>query len=55
MVVAADDPRYAEIQRKVKAKYGFMTKITKFLGTVMGTLKRKRIPYGDRAVVITVG
>ena len=55
VVVAADDPRYAEIQRKVKAKYGFMTKITKFLGTVMGTLKRKRIPYGDRAVVITVG
>lgn len=55
VVVAADDPRYAEIQKKVKAKYGFMTKITKFLGTVMGTLKRKRIPYGDRAVVITVG
>ncbi|MCB0957134.1 MAG: PPOX class F420-dependent oxidoreductase [Ilumatobacteraceae bacterium] len=55
VVVAADDPRYAEIQRKVKAKYGFMTKITKFLGTVMGTLKRKRIPYGDCAVVITVG
>ncbi len=41
------------IRDKVKAKYGLMTKITKFLAKVAGIVKRKRIPYGDRGVVIT--
>ncbi|HDH02715.1 MAG TPA: PPOX class F420-dependent oxidoreductase [Actinobacteria bacterium] len=41
------------IRVKVKAKYGFMTKITKALGTLGGFIKRNRIPYGDRGVVIT--
>jgi hypothetical protein len=36
------------------AKYGAMTKVTKFLGTVVGVLRGKRIPYGDRGVVITL-
>lgn len=53
-LVAAGDPLFDEINRKVKAKYGFMTVITKFLGTVGGVVKRKRIPYGDRGVVITL-
>ena len=43
-----------EIRTKVEAKYGFMTKVTKFLGTVGGIIKRNRIPYGDRGVVITL-
>jgi uncharacterized protein len=38
---------------KVKAKYGFMTHVTKLLGKIGGIVKRKRIPYGDRGVVIT--
>lgn len=42
-----------EIGRKVREKYGFMTKVTKLLGTIGGIVKRKRIPYGDRGVVIT--
>ena len=42
-----------EIRRKVSAKYGFMTKVTKLLGQVGGIVKRKRIPYGDRGVIIT--
>jgi hypothetical protein len=42
-----------EISRAVVAKYGFMTKVTKVLGTIGGIVKRKRIPYGDRGVVIT--
>jgi len=42
------------IRRKVVAKYGFMTKVTKFLGQLGGMVKRKRIPYGDRGVVITI-
>jgi hypothetical protein len=50
-VVAGDELN--AIREKVVAKYGLMTKLTKFLGTVGGIIKRKRIPYGDRGVVIT--
>jgi uncharacterized protein len=52
-LVEAGDPAYDQIVREVKQKYGFMTKITKFLGKVGGILKGNRIPYGDRGVVIT--
>lgn len=44
-----------EITTKVKAKYGFVTHITKLVGTIVGVLKRHRIPYGDRGVVIELG
>ena len=43
-----------EITRRIKEKYGFFTKVTKLLGTIGGIVKRNRIPYGDRGVVITV-
>jgi uncharacterized protein len=46
-------PELEGIRAKVNAKYGFMTKITKFLGTIGGIIKRKRIPYADRGVVVT--
>jgi PPOX class probable F420-dependent enzyme len=42
------------IRQKVVAKYGVMTKLTKVLGTIGGILKRNRIPYGDRGVVVTL-
>ena len=42
------------IGAKIKAKYGFATKVTKWLGTIGGIVKRKRIPYGDRGVIITL-
>ena len=42
------------IRERVIAKYGFTTKITKALGTIAGTLRGKRIPYGDRGVVVTL-
>jgi PPOX class probable F420-dependent enzyme len=42
-----------EIRQRVIAKYGVMTKFTKLLGTLAGVLRGKRIPYGDRGVVIT--
>ena len=42
------------ISQKIVAKYGFMTKLTKLLGTIGGIVKRNRIPYGDRGVVITI-
>jgi PPOX class probable F420-dependent enzyme len=46
-------PELEGIRAKVVAKYGFMTKLTKFLNEVGGRIKRKRIPYADRGVVIT--
>ena len=52
--VVADGPELTEIRAKIVAKYGFMTKVTKLLGQIGGIVKRKRIPYGDRGVVVTV-
>ncbi|HEV7533981.1 MAG TPA: PPOX class F420-dependent oxidoreductase [Acidimicrobiia bacterium] len=46
-------PELEAIRARVVAKYGFMTKLTKVLNAIGGTIKRKRIPYGDRGVVIT--
>ena len=44
-----------EIRRKVVDKYGkLMTTLTKWLGSAAGMIKRKRIPYGDRGVVVTL-
>jgi len=50
-LVAGDEME--EIRRKVTEKYGFMTKVTKLLGTIGGMIKRNRIPYADRGVIIT--
>jgi len=44
---------FEAIRERVVAKYGFQTKITKALGTIGGVVRGKRIPYGDRGVVIT--
>lgn len=48
-------PELDAIRAAVVAKYGFLTKVTKLLGTIGGIVKRNRIPYGDRGVVITLG
>jgi len=40
------------IRERVIAKYGFATKLTKAVGTLTGIVRGKRIPYGDRGVVI---
>jgi PPOX class probable F420-dependent enzyme len=48
------DDQLAEITAKVRAKYGWFTKVTKLLGTIGGIIKRNRIPYADRGVVITL-
>jgi PPOX class probable F420-dependent enzyme len=44
---------FEDICRRIVSKYGVMTKFTKLLGTIAGVLRGKRIPYGDRGVVIT--
>ena len=49
-----DGDELDEIRPKIVAKYGFMTKVTKALGTIGGVVKRNRIPYGDCGVVITL-
>ena len=45
--------QYPRIQEKIKAKYGVMVSITKFLGVIGGIIKRKPIPYADVGVVVT--
>jgi uncharacterized protein len=45
--------QYLGIKEKIKAKYGVMVNITKFLGILGGVIKRKPIPYADVGVVIT--
>lgn len=52
--LVASGPVFDEVKRKIVAKYGFMTKVTKLLGRIAGVFKRKRIPYGDRCVIITL-
>lgn len=42
------------IRTKVVAKYGVMTKIAQMFGTLGGIVKRNRIPYGDRGVIVTL-
>ncbi len=42
------------IYDKVVAKYGFMTKVTRFLAKIGGFVKRKDQPYADRGVVVTL-
>jgi PPOX class probable F420-dependent enzyme len=48
-----DGAELEAIRAKVVEKYGFITHITKALGTIGGLIKGKRIPYGDRGVVVT--
>lgn len=43
-----------EIYAKVAAKHGLMTKITRLLAKVGGVVKRKKQPYADCAVVMTL-
>jgi uncharacterized protein len=47
-----DGAEYEQIHAKVVEKYGLMTKFTKFLAGIGGVFKGKKIPYGDRGVVV---
>ena len=51
-LVTGDD--LEQIRRQIVAKYGFITKVTKVLAALGGIIKRNRIPYGDRGVVVTL-
>jgi uncharacterized protein len=52
--VVVSGPARDTIYDKVVAKYGFMTKITRFLAKVGGFVKRKKQPYADRGVEVTL-
>jgi PPOX class probable F420-dependent enzyme len=52
--VLVTGPEYEGIRSKVNAKYGVMVTISKIGNTIGGWVKRKKIPYGDRGVVITL-
>ena len=51
--VLVTGPDLVEIRQKIHDKYGFITKITKLGNAIAGTIRRKRIPYGDRGVIVT--
>jgi uncharacterized protein len=48
--------QHEEIRRRVIAKYGFWTKVTKTLAKVVMALRgQPSFPYGDRGVIVTLG
>lgn len=53
--LVAEGVDFDTVKRRINAKYGFMTTVSRIGGNFMGFVKRKRIPYGDRVVVITLG
>jgi uncharacterized protein len=46
-------PLFDDVKRKIVAKYGFQTKITRFIGTLMHKIRRKPFTYADRVIVVT--
>jgi PPOX class probable F420-dependent enzyme len=47
-------PELETVRSAIKAKYGVQTTITKLMFTVMTTVRGKRAPYADRAVIVTL-
>jgi uncharacterized protein len=52
--VLVTGPELEGIRAKVNAKYGFMVAVSKFGNKIGELVKRKKQPYGDRGVVITL-
>ncbi len=46
---------YETIKRQIEEKYGFFAKLTKFFNSVANLFRRRKQPYGDRGVVVTLG
>jgi PPOX class probable F420-dependent enzyme len=53
-VMVAGGPDFEAVKAAIVEKYGFMTKLANLFGTIGGIVKRKRIPYADRVVLITL-
>lgn len=52
--VLVTGPELEGIRSKVNAKYGFMVAVSKVGNKIGELVKRKKQPYGDRGVVITL-
>jgi hypothetical protein len=48
-------PELETIRAKVVGKYGVMTKIAKVFNDIIGLVRRRRMPYADRGVIVTPG
>jgi uncharacterized protein len=53
--VVSSGPDFDAVMQGIAAKYGFLTKFTRFLNGVGNLFRRGKRPYGDRAVVVTLG
>ena len=54
-VTVSEGADYEQIGTKVSAKYGVMVTLTRFFSKVGAFVKRKKQPYADTGVVITLG
>lgn len=52
-VLVTSGPEFDAIQRDIKAKYGFMTVLTKWMGK-LAHLRKGPYPYADTGVVVTL-
>jgi uncharacterized protein len=44
-----------DIRKKIVAKYGFFTKVTRFLNSVGNVFRKQNRAYADRGVIVTPG
>ena len=51
--VLTEGDDFDAVKRRIVAKYGAMTKLTKFLARVGAVVKRRPFAYADRVVVVT--
>ena len=46
-------PELEDIRTKIVAKYGLMTKVARWLNNVGNFVKRRKLAYADRGVIVT--
>jgi len=51
-VLLTSGAEFDEVQKKIRAKYGFQVPITRLFNT-LGHLGRGKFPYADTVVVVT--
>ncbi|WP_116999860.1 PPOX class F420-dependent oxidoreductase [Desertimonas flava] len=51
--VVSDGDDFAAVKRRIVAKYGAMTTLTRFLARIGAFVRRRPFVYADRVVVIT--
>lgn len=51
--VVTEGADFDAVKRRIVAKYGVMTKVSRLLGRVVALVRRRPFAYADRVVVIT--